>query len=425
MIMTAKRGYKSILLCTSLLLISACSGPWPGSSAKEKNVPVLSQDERKRAMDKLDPAITQAQNKFGLQLYHELAQSAESGENIILSPYSIFTALVLAYNGSSGETSKEMAHTLGLESLSKEQVNASGRTLQTLLEDAGSGVRLNTANSIWYRSSLEIKNMFMQMAQNSYHADIQAVDFQKEKTLKEINGWVNKHTNGKIPSILDQVPDPSTLAILLNAVYFNGAWQSPFNPENTREGSFTRPDGSVQKVPMMMQGGMFEYKQTPKAQAIRLPYGDGRLNMLIILPAKGQSLDTLMEQILQDPSPWQARFDHASGEFQLPRFKAEYTGQLEKSLMKMGMKQVFDPAAADFTDMSDAKPLFISSILHKTVLDVNEKGTEAAAVTEIGMAGSAPPKERFQMIVDHPFFFCIEDSLTGLWLFLGTVVDPS
>ncbi|MBE9916310.1 serpin family protein [Paenibacillus donghaensis] len=424
------KGCMLMLLAVSTL-VSACSGPMnptaiakSNSPAIEKDVPVLSLGERQQAASKLNPAFIQAQNRFGLTLHQKLAPAVGQGQNLILSPYSIFTALALAYNGADGQTAKEMAQALGVQQLRKDQISAAFHTLQTLLEDAGSGVRLNTANSVWYQRGGSMKDSFVGTARKSYGAEIRDADFQNKKTLNEINDWVSKHTNGKIPSILDQLPAPETLAVLLNAVYFNGSWQKPFDPKDTREGSFTLADKTVKKVPMMAQSGMFEYKNTSEAQAIRLPYGDGRLDMMIIMPAEGRTLADLMNKIRKDPSPWQGNFPNASGEIRLPRFKAEYSGQLKDPLAQMGMKQAFDPAAADFTAMSDIKPLFISSVLHKTVVDVNEQGTEAAAVTAIGLATASAPLDRFRMDVDHPFFFCIEDRQTGLWIFMGTIENP-
>ncbi|MDR0268530.1 serpin family protein [Paenibacillus sp.] len=430
MFINPKRGLALMLLAVSVL-VSACSGPMnPTAFAKsnlpaiEKDIPVLSLAERKQAASKLSPAFIQAQNRFGLNLHQKLTPSAGQGQNLILSPYSIFTALAIAYNGADGQTAKEMAQSLGVQQFGKEQVNTAFHTLHTLLEDAGSGVRLNTANSVWYRSGCSMKDSFLGTARESYGAEIRDVGFQNKKTLNEINDWVSKHTNGKIPSILDQLPAPETLAILMNAVYFNGSWQRPFDPKDTQEGSFTLANQTVKKVPMMAQRGMFEYKKTSEAQAIRLPYGDGRLDMMIIMPTEGHTLTELLNKIRKDTSPWQANFAQASGEIRLPRFKAEYSGQIKDPLIQMGMKDAFDKAAADFTAMSD-KPMFISSVLHKTVVDVNEQGTEAAAVTAVLLpTGSAAPLERFQMDVDHPFFFCIEDHQTGLWIFMGTIENP-
>lgn len=424
--MVRKKGSLLLMLCASLLLTASCDGRQPNSpESSKKQAQVLSLAERQQVAEKLHPDMVRTQNRFGLRLHEELAKTAKPGDNTLLSPYSIFTALTLAYQGGGGNTAEEMARMLGIENIGKGPANASVRTLYTLLGDAGSGVRLNSANSVWYRKGMEIKDSFIRTAKDSYHADVQAVDFAEKGTVKKINDWVSRHTRGKIPGVLDQAPSPDTLAMLLNTVYFNGAWQSPFDPKDTQDGKFTLGDQTTKQVPMMRRSGMFEYKQTPEAQAIRLPYGDGRLNMLIVLPAGGHSLADVMNTTRKAPSIWQARFDHASGEIRLPRFKAETSRELSDALVAMGMKQAFDPAAADFTAMSGAKPLFVSSVLHKMVLDVNEKGTEAAAVTEMGMAGSAPPTDRFEMNVDHPFFFCIEDGQTGLWLFMGTIETPS
>jgi serine protease inhibitor len=176
----------------------------------------------------------------------------------------------------------------------------------------------------------------------------------------------------------------------------------------------------------MSLGRQLEYLETDEAEAVRLPYGDGQMAMLLIVPKEGIRLDAVQAKLWQDPTPWQQRYPAIPGDLRLPKFKAEYGAELREELEAMGMKLPFDRTKADFSAMAPSPPnLFIGQIVHKTFLEVNEKGTEAAAATAVLMeAGSAPPKQRFSLTVDRPFFFAIEDRQTGAWLFMGSIYEP-
>jgi serpin B len=215
-----------------------------------------------------------------------------------------------------------------------------------------------------------------------------------------------------------------TKLLLLNALYFNGTWERPFEPENTKDGDFTKSDGKVQRIPFMHQEGIFEYDETDEYQAVRLPYGDGQMGMLVVLPRQNADHVTIAAKLLTDPGFWSKRFNQFHGRLALPKFRMEGDLKLIDTLKAMGMSLPFDPQRADFDNMADTsgdRRLFISKIVHKTLVDVSEQGTEAAAVTMVIASGSAPPEGNFEMTVNRPFLFAIQDLQSGVMLFVGSV----
>ncbi|HEY2492955.1 MAG TPA: serpin family protein [Paenibacillus sp.] len=406
-----------VLICLLTLILPACT-------ASSQASPALSLKERQQAVNLINPQIIQAENTLGLQLHRQLVESGE-GENVMISPYSISTALALAYNGSAGETALEMAKTLGWEGLDLGEMNEHNEQLRKLLSGCDDGIQLDIANSVWVQEGMEFKKPFLRASKDSYHADIHSLKLSNTKTMDKINNWVKKHTRDKTTHILNQPLSQDTMSVLINASYFNGTWKHPFSEDHTQEQSFTRQDGSTQQVQMMRQQYSFPYAETKDWQSIRLPYGDGRMSMLIILPSEQSSLDALQQELWNNPSPWQQPYDYNTVDIGLPRFKVEYKQQLKTVLQNLGMKKAFQPEEADFSQMSNELPLYISSIMHETLLEVNEKGTEATAVTSILVdAGSAPPSEPVTMTLNRPFFFAIEDTQSKAWLFLGSVTQP-
>lgn len=406
------------IVIASLLLLTACTTP--ASTGSD-----LSFRDRQLLANELNPDIIHASNALGLSLHQQLSAS-EKGQNVILSPLSLSTAMAMAYNGSLGETRDSIAQTFGWYGMSTDRLNNDYLKLGAILRQPGSKVRLHMANSLWLKKQWTFHDTFLHINKQYYQATAQRVDFQEPQSLKKINAWGEKQTNGNIPRLLTQPLPSETTMILLNAVSFQGGWKHEFKPEDTVEESFTLEDGTKEKVPMMLLRGSLEYRETAEAQAIRLPYGEGQMAMLLLVPAEGTDLHALHRKLWEDPTPWQARFPAATGELRLPRFKAEYSRSLRNDLKSMGVELPFDHKKADFSLVAPSPPnLFIGDILHSTYLSVTEKGTDAAAATAILMeAGSAPPKERFDVKINRPFFFVIEDRQTGAWLFLGSIYNP-
>ncbi|MGG4095053.1 serpin family protein [Paenibacillus lautus] len=400
------------------------SGEPQGIVHKQPKVKELSAQERKEVLTKIDTGMVEAQNDFGLRLHQALSNSPEyKSGNLIISPYSITQALALAYNGTAGDTAAEMSDVLGWKGMSVDDINEGNRQLGSLLENGG-GVVLNVANSVWHQQGLEMKKPYLQTVKDSYRAEVKEANLMHANAMNAINQWVNDKTSGMIPTIYDE--PPGGVAVLINAIYFNGGWMDEFDPANTVEKEFTHSDGTTQKIPMMKREARYSYKEGASWQAIRIPYGDGRMHMLVILPKETSSMDELQQQLWKDTSAWKDDFSHETIQLGLPKFKVEQTFELPDALQSLGMIQAFDRDAADFSAMADdGEKFWIDKIRHKTVVDVSEKGTVAAAITAVGIeTTAAEPTEPIVMNINRPFFFAIEDRDTGTWLFMGSVLRP-
>ncbi|CAG7617419.1 hypothetical protein PAESOLCIP111_02023 [Paenibacillus solanacearum] len=403
------------VMAAVLALCSGCSEPAARSTLAERSYKA----------SELDSRIVQASNAFGLRL-HQATVAAKPDANVFVSPASVSMALTMAYNGAADSTREAMAKALELQGLPIDDINRAGKVWRDLLEHQGAGVQLTIANSIWTRKGKPLLEGFLQKNREYYGAEVIPIDFASSRAAGTINSWVKKHTNGKIERIVDDRPDGQTMLMLVNAIWFKGQWTRPFNESATAPGSFFTSPGASRQVPMMVQSGSFEYMQEAGFQAVRLPYGDERnMAMLLFLPEEGTGLDGLQSKLWTDAELWNRPFPTQQGVLELPRFKLEYGGRLNETLQALGMGEAFDPQKADFSGMAPVPPrLAINEVIHKTYVDVNERGTEAAAVTSVGMAGSAPPKNVFKMTVNRPFVMAIQDRETGSLLFLGTVRDP-
>jgi len=423
------RTWMTVITCASLLIwLTACGqgGKLPTESGKkaeqQKKVKMLSEAERNNVLAKVDQDMTLAGRNFALRLHQSLAQELEQ-ENLILSPYSITQALALAYNGAAGDTAAEMSATLGWKEKPLADVNEGNQQLSTLLE-RGNGVVLNVANSVWYQQGVAMKKDYLNTLQDSYGAEAKGTNLGEDTAMDQMNDWVNKKTEGMIPSIFSE--PPGGVAVLINAIYFNGGWKDEFDPANTVDESFTLASGHNAQIPMMKREGKYEYKEGEDWQAIRIPYAEGQMHMLVILPKASSSLAELHQELWEDASAWQEDFSYETVKLSLPRFKAEQSFELPKTLQELGMVKAFDPLEADFSAMAEGGDgFYIDEVKHKAIVDVSETGTKAAAVTSVGIAASAEsPSKPIEMDVNRPFFFAIEDRDTGSWVFMGSVFDP-
>lgn len=425
---------RKIKILTGLCLLIGLTACTPGSEIqsgepqgivhKQPKVKELSAQERKEVLTKIDTGMVEAQNDFGLRLHQALSNNPEySNGNLIISPYSISQALALAYNGTAGGTAAEMSDVLGWKGMSVADINDGNRQLRSLLENGG-GVVLNVANSVWHTEDIEMKKSYLQTVKDSYRAEVKEADLLHVDAMDAINQWVNDKTSGMIPSIYDK--PPGGVAVLINAIYFNGGWMDEFDPANTVDEEFTLSDGTTQKILMMKREGRYSYKEGESWQAVRIPYGDGRMHMLVVLPKESSSMDELQQQLWKDTSAWKGDFSHEPIQLGLPKFKVEQTFELPDALQSLGMMKAFNRNEADFSAMAaGGEKFWIDKIKHKTVVDVSEKGTEAAAITAVGIeSGAAQPTEPISMNINRPFFFAIEDRDTGAWLFMGSVLKP-
>jgi serpin B len=364
--------------------------------------------------------LVAANTRFAFKLFRALTRQ-QPDKNIFISPASIAIALSMTYNGSVGQTQAAMAIALELQEMSLQQVNEANAQLRQALENLDNEVELAIANSLWANQDVEFKRDFLQRTQEFYGAKVTNLDFSATEALATINNWVSENTNGKIKTILNQL-NPQTILILINAIYLKGIWTSPFDKENTHDRVFTLLDGTQKPYPMMSQGGTYRYYQGENFQAISLPYRSERLSVYIFLPEQDSNLQAFHKNLnAANWDKWMNQFHKMKGTIVLPRFKLEYQVELKDVLITLGMGAAF---MGGFQQMC-AQPAAISKVIHKTFLEVNEEGSEAAAVTAVEVTRSFSSEPTFRMIVDRPFFCFIRDNQTGTILFMGSIMDLS
>ncbi len=412
------------------MLCACASAPLPAPTAPPA-VPPANPTEtpgsagKPRAPQRLDPAFLRAVNEFALELTVQLGRQ-DAGQNVFLSPANVAIALAMTANGARGETLQSMLSALNLNTLDLETVNSNFAALQALLVRDEPGATIAIANALWARAGIAFNADFLQRTQGFYDARIEALDFDQPDAPKTINEWVRRQTNDKIPAVVERIPEEIIL-LLMSAIYFNGKWETPFNPEFTQDRPFYLLNGTTKELPTMYRSDDFEYLKGDGFQAVRLPYAGGGVRMVIILPDADRTLAQLIDQLsIENWESWREQFSVKEGQLYLPRFTTRYDKQLNQALSAMGMTEAFDDGRADFSGMRPVPPaLFISQVRHVAYVDVNEAGTEAAAVTSVEMGiTSAMPTETFLMQVDRPFFFAIEETSTGSILFTGLITEP-
>lgn len=375
----------------------------------------------------IDPALASAANNFAFSLLGKLNEDEKFKRNLFVSPPSISLALSMTLNGAGGKTTESMSSVLGFQTMQLDEINKGNADMMKSLEKGDSKVEISIANSLWLKKDLAFKKSFLERTCRAYQAELDTLDFTSPVAAKKVNRWVSKSTRGKIREIVDPSSlDDATAMLLINAIYFNGKWTKPFEPEATSEMPFHLTDGSEKQVRMMSNRDKYRYTESPDFQVVSLPYGDKRFSMYVFLPSKGSSLAEFCKSL--DPaswSKWVSVMREKEGVIKLPRFKMEFVVSLKETLSQMGMADAFGQSA-DFSGMSDAASLMIDDVIHKTYLEVDEKGTVAAAVTSVEMAvmGAVVHDEPFSMIVDRPFFCAIVDNQSGLILFMGAITNP-
>ena len=404
---------------------SGSSTPPPSASTPASSTTPTAVVQAEQQDTPVNPAIVAADNGFGLKLFQALQPSASG--NIAISPLSLSVALQILYNGAAGTTQQAMGETLDLGSLSATDINNANAALQASLLTADPVVNLIIANSLWVQSSdSSVLSSFTQTDQTYYGATLGDLS----GAPSNVNAWVSNVTQGLISSILPGGDYSQDVAIIANALYFKGPWTSAFDVSQTASQAFTRADGSQASVPIMHQTGQYPYLQGVNFQAVSLPYGSGRMSMLIILPAQGVSISDFVASLsLDDLNTWTATLATLSGSIALPRFSTTYqTLGMSGVLASLGMRVAMCPpfgSGANFSALSSQPGACVSDVRHETVVQVDESGTTAAAATTVVVGVALAPTSSFTMTMDRPFLYAIRDDLTGEILFLGAMMDPS
>ncbi len=368
--------------------------------------------------------LVAANNKFGFNLFQRLHQE-EPNDNIFISPLSINTALSMTSNGAAGDTREGMKNTMEYLDLSMDEINNAYQYVLTALPLLDPHVQMYPANSIWYEKTYPVKVPFLNTNQEYYDSDVNPLDFKDPNSVNILNGWVNDKTKGKIPTIIDEI-SPDAIMYLINAIYFKGEWRKQFDEDKTIAGDFYKADGTTVPVHLMNYGGEAEmrYFENDKIQAVDLPYADSVFSMSLLLPKENYSLDQLINDLQGGAwNDWQHNFSNQEVVMYMPRFKMEYEKVLNDHLIAMGMDLAFRPGFADFSNIADDN-LFISLVKHKSFVEVNEVGTEAAAVTIVGIETTSVPQYVY-VSFNRPFIFLIRENKSNGVLFLGKMMEPS
>ena len=335
-------------------------------------------------------------------------------------------ALGMTMNGAAGETQTAMESTLGFKDMSSGDINESYKNLIGALTTIDPKVTLEIPNSIWYSHVFSVLQEFIDVNKDYFNAEVHPLDFLNPASVDVINNWVAESTHDKIKNILDQI-DPEARMFLINAVYFKGSWVYEFDEQYTEPETFYLADGTTKQVDMMKQEAKLSFFANELFEAVDLSYGGGNFSMVVMLPKETHTPEDIIDQMNDENwSAWINNFSEANIQLSLPKFKLEYGKRLNDELIGMGMAPAFDPYAADFSKINPDEPLFIGFVKQKTFIDVNEEGTEAAAVTIVGMftTSTQDPPVPYFFTVNKPFIFAIKERDTGAILFLGKVMEP-
>jgi len=405
----------------SLVLASSCEKAGINDQPNDPGNPVnISTDVHQKEV--IDSA-----NRFAFDLFKPLIADSKGEENLMISPFSITSALSMTLNGASGETFEAMRKALRLEGKTLEQINDTYLKLMTEMVPVDKRVVLEIANSVWVEKRLNVKEKFMTDVKTWFKAEAKGIDVTDPNAVNLVNDWIAEKTHDKITDMLDYL-DPDLAMLLINAVYFNGKWRYQFDKADTKDEPFYVTSAKQKRVPMMHQEENLKALRTGKLTIVDLPYGQGNYSMLVVLPDADVTTSDAADGLT--PSRWNEWMDQLTDntrkvELSMPRFKYEYKRLLNDDLIDLGMGVAFSDWA-DFSNISN-QALQINRVIHQSFIETNEEGTEAAAATIVEMirttAGTGPSV--LEVNLDRPFLYFIHEISTGTILFMGRVNDPT
>jgi serine protease inhibitor len=405
-----------IIIMSFLLVVTGCGiGNQQGSLEIASHVDFGKDDYKK---------IVPFNNQLGFDLMSKI--ETNEGGNTFLSPTSLFMALSMVYNGTDGETKEEIGKVLHAKGIDVTELNKANASLRSKLPSDTKQIQLNVANSIWLNEDYHFQTDFAEDNRDYFNAKIQEMDISDNQSTKMINDWVENATYNKITDMVESPLDPNLVALLLNAIYFKGKWTHEFDKKHTENRTFYLTDGSTKDVPLMMLNEKLAYLENENFQAVSLPYGKEEMSMKVFLPKENSSLDKFKTMLTLDNwKKWSSEFQEREGTVMLPKFKLEYEILLNDTLKELGMTTAFDTGANFSRMIEENEALSISKVKQKTFIEVNEEGTEAAAVTSVEIVKeSASLDNPFHMEINRPFFIVITDHKTGTILFLGSISNP-
>ena len=417
-----KKTFNNIALtATVLLALSACSSTKKISDNKSNDIVSMTTEEE------IDPefmVLSDAQyelvkrnNNFALNLFSEMKGV---GSNVV-SPMSVTYLMAMLANGAEASTREEIMDAIGAKDFDIDEMNAFYAYLIRRAKTADKQTTLNIANYIALNKEFKLKKKFASTIADSYQGAVESLDFTNPESTKRINGWCSEHTNNMIPTIIDQV-EPSAVAYILNAIYFNGTWTDKFDKNNTKKEQFNGYTRDIMYVDMMHRNAKYYYTSNDVYSAVTLPYGSGAYSMTVILPNEGKFITDLTKTLNADTiASLRRNMEECLVDLKLPRFTTEMKLPLKGIVAKLGAPSMFDATRADFSSFANGN-VYVSEMLQKAKIEVSEEGTKAAAVT-MGMVKltSMRPQEprRVDFHCDRPFVYMIQDNYTGAILFMG------
>lgn len=394
------------------------------SSCKKDEGETIMSIRKEIKLTQVGEQIVESDNSFGLDFFKLLTENNTTNENLMISPLSISLALSMTYNGADTETKTAMENTLRFSSLTNDEININNQQLSVALMNIDRKVDFSIANSIWYRNNFSVLPDFISTNENFYNAEITALNFSNPTSKNIINNWVADKTNNKITEIIDNI-QPNIVMYLINAIYFKGSWKYMFDKSKNEFLPFYLSDGSKKEVEMMQQTTNLQGMNNDDFYLVELPYGRANFVMDLFLPKDDKSISDIIENLnAENWNNWINNLKKPSEtSIILPPFKFEYEKTLNDILSTMGMAIAFDANNANFSKINAENQLFISEVKHKTFIELNEEGTEAAAVTSVSV-GNTSIDPCGVIVFDKPFMFVIREVSTGAILFIGIVENP-
>lgn len=409
----------TLIFVTIAAILSSASCE-KGNSDLDKELP----DPIKIELRGSEAEMVKSDQQFAIEFFANVfnEEAAELDKNFMISPLSLSMALAMTWNGADGETKAVMQKVLKLDGYTDQEVNEYYEKLREALLKTDPSTKLAIANSIWTNKNIKIKDDFIRLNNEYFNSTVESVDFSDANSVKLMNKWAADNTNNLITHVLDKT-NPNALMYLMNALYFKGIWTSEFNSRNTSSKPFYSEDGQTKNVDMMHQKSSFNYNENQTMQIVELPYGNQAFSMIVLLPKEGNKLADVTQE-LQNSNSWGnlvSGLRSTQVDLYLPKFKTGYSRVLNDVLEKMGMGIAFEPGAADFSRMTDADA-FISFVEQFTYINTDEVGTEAAAVTVVGIEPTSYQPDRTATFnANRPFIYIIRENSTGSILFMGAV----
>lgn len=414
---------KSSFLNLAIIFVAGTTGQM--ASCEKQPERTLPSDPVEIELTLKQREVVTSANRFAFDLFKPVVAGEEPGTNIMISPFSITSALSMTLNGAAGETFDAVKASLRYDAMSLDEVNDTYRKLVSEMVPVDERVVMEIANSVWVENQFPVKDEFIEALKKWYLAEARNFSVSDPGSVNIINGWIEEKTHDRIQKMISRL-DPDLAMLLINAVYFNGKWKHQFDPELTTDRPFYISSGDPVNVPMMYQKEKFAVSSTDRVTLAELPYGQGNYSMVVALPDEGITPAEILSGL--DAGKWEEwmqglSYGQTEVRLYMPKFRYEYKRRLNDDLISLGMGPAFDPGTADFSKISDVE-VFISFVLHQTFIENKEEGTEAAAATVVGFTRTSLPPEPQVINLNRPFLYFIRETTTGTIVFMGLVADP-